>query len=238
GNEALAEAERHGIRTDYMVKNSKKTGACIVTLDGEGVPSFDVLRDTAYDNIELDSGTIDGLAGLDADVFYFNTLCQRGSISRKTLRILLERVSFPNTVCDINIRKECYDQDSLSLCMERSSMVKISDEEGHVLYDLGLIGSRSGDFLRDVAGAYPNIRYIAYTLGSRGSRVLDASTGQICDSGKPGKVEVVSTVGAGDCYCASLTYCLYGRKNDLADSVSFATERCLSVVSKREAVPF
>ena len=238
GDEALSEAKRHGIMTDFIVKNSKKTGACIVTLDGEGIPVFDVISDTAYDNIELDRECVERLAELKADVFYFNTLCQRGNVSRNTLRTLLDCVSFPNTVCDINIRKDCYDSDSLSLCMEKCSLVKISDEEGHVLYDFGLIGSGSGDFLRDVADAYPNIRYIAYTLGSRGSRVLDTAEGKTCDSGIPEKVDVVSTVGAGDCYCASLTYEIYFRKHNLADSVSFATERCLKVVSRREAVPF
>ncbi len=234
GEDALNEMKKHGIHTDLVQKNTFATGKCLVTLDKNGVPSYNVLQNTAYDNITL---TNDKISNLRGDVFYFNTLIQRNEVSRKTLKNILKQCSFAEVFCDINLRKDCFDKESLDLCLRTSTIVKISDEEGHFLEDLGLIESSDKNFARRVAAAYPNLKQVVYTLGKEGSEVYDANTDKIYSSGKPPKVEVVSTVGAGDCFGATyLHYIMSGAT--IEEAIKQATLRSNIVVSHKEAIPF
>ncbi len=237
GDEAIKMAHYHGIKTELLGRNSHKTGACLVTVDENGIPSYNVLSDTAYDNISADDAVIETIKEIKADVFYFNTLSQRGQKSRESLKKILDSCSFPEIVCDINLRNNCFDIESLSCCLTRATVVKISDEEGHFLYDLGLITDKEKDIPHAVAEKYPNLKLVVYTLGADGSKVLDTASGEVYESGKPEPVKVVSTVGAGDCFCATFTS-VYMNGGTIPEAIRAATERSSIVVSHREAVPF
>lgn len=89
GNETLAYIKKYGIDTSYVALTDKPTGECRVRLDENGVPSYHILTDTAYDNISLDEKTVSEIKAMGADVFYFNTLAQRSPVSRETLKIFL-----------------------------------------------------------------------------------------------------------------------------------------------------
>ena len=237
GSDALLEMQKHGVKTDFVQKNDFDTGMCTVTLDQNKVPSYYVHPDTAYDNICIDDEWIAEIKALGADVFYFNTLIQRNEVSRKSLRYILDNCSFENIFCDINIRKDCFDYESLKLCMEKSTIVKISDEEAHYLYDLGLVAG-DGDCITDVAEAFSNLKQVVYTRGGDGSCVLDTASGQVYDSGKIPPVKVVSTVGAGDCYGATYIAYVLGKNAAIDEAIDAATERSGIVVASLEAVPF
>lgn len=234
GVDALNEMKKHGIHTDFVQKNSYSTGKCLVTLDANGVPSYNVLKNTAYDNITLPETAFENLNG---DVFYFNTLIQRNEVSKNTLKNILSKCNFPEIFCDINLRKDCFDKESLDLCLKASTMVKISDEEGHFLEDLGLIKVSEELFARRVAAAYPNLKQIVYTLGKDGSEVYDKKSDTIYQSGKPPKVEVVSTVGAGDCFGATYLHHIMAG-DSVPEAIKQATLRSNVVVSHKEAIPF
>ncbi|MBQ2881227.1 MAG: hypothetical protein IJE40_03060 [Clostridia bacterium] len=234
GDSALEKMKKHGIHTDLVQKNDFQTGKCLVTLDEKGIPSYNVLTNTAYDNIELSGEIIESLKG---DVFYFNTLIQRNSVSKMTLKKILEKCSFPEVFCDINLRKDCFDKESTDLCLKTSTMIKISDEEGHFLEEMGLIPKSDEHFAKRVSEAYPNLKQVIYTLGKDGSEVYDKETQTLTASGKPPKVEVVSTVGAGDCFGA--TYLHYIMKGEsIAEAIKKATLRSNIVVANKEAIPF
>ena len=234
GTDALNEMKKHGIHTDFVKENIFSTGKCIVTLDANGVPSYNVLKNTAYDNITL---TDEETENLDCDVFYFNTLIQRNEVSRNTLKKILSNCSFSEIFCDINLRKDCFDKESLDICMKKSTIVKISDEEGHFLEDMNLIQKDSRHFAKRVSEAYPNLKQVVYTLGKEGSEVYVKDSDTVYSSGKPPKVEVVSTVGAGDCFGATyLHYIMAGAT--VEESIKQATLRSNIVVSHKEAIPF
>jgi fructokinase len=236
GEQAVLEMKKHGIKTDFVLTNTFDTGKCTVTLDENKVPSYFVHTNTAYDNIVVDDDVINKIKELDADVFYFNTLIQRNDVSRKSLEYILKNCNFNNIFCDINIRKDCFDYDSLKLCMEKSTIVKISDEEAHYLYDLGLI--KGDDVIKDVAAAFPNLKQIVYTRGGDGSCVYDRVSGNVTDSGTLPKTEVVSTVGAGDCYGATYIAYYLGKGASVKDAIDAASKRSAIVVASLEAVPF
>lgn len=238
GFDAIKELARHGVSSAFLQKNRHETGKCMVTLDEKKVPRFDVLPDVAYDHIRCDPEILKKIKKLAPDLFAFNTLIQRAPDSRAALVSILSNVRFPDIFCDVNIRKDCYDAESLFLCLSRATVVKISADEGHFIYDLGLAGKKEGATLAEaVAERYPNVKAVVYTLGADGSEVLDTKTGVTYCSGKPEQVDVVSTVGAGDCYGATFCHEYFSGKT-IPDAIKSATDRANVVVSSIEAIPF
>ena len=148
-------ADYHGIKNDLIQENDHKTEACPVTLNEKGSPSYHVLANVAHDHITADDAMIGAIQAQKAEVFYFNTLIQRCEESKRSLMRILNACTFTEIVCDINLRKDCFGRDSLARCMEKATMVKISDEKGHFLYDLGLLEEGDSDLPHAVAAQYP-----------------------------------------------------------------------------------
>lgn len=236
GDKALGYIKDYGIHDDFICRNDKATGRCVVALDERGVPRYNVLTDTAYDNIVLSGSAAEKMRALRPDVLYFNTLAQRNAVSRSTLLGIIDKVPFRHVFCDINIRPGCWSKDSLEFCMKKATIVKISEEEAHYLTDCGLICDSDVDFVQNVHEAFPNLELLVYTMGANGSAVYDFKNGTTANSGKPEQVKVVSTVGAGDCYSASFVY-TYLSGASIGEAVSTATERSNIVVSNTEAIP-
>ena len=235
GERAAQSMEAYGIRRDFVQVSDAPTGQCIVTLGEGGVPSYRVLTDVAYDNIRVDDETVRRIGEEGFGVFYFNTLAQRAPVSRASVRAILDGVRFPEIFCDVNIREGCWDRDSLALCMERATIVKVSREEAHFFADCGLTDSAL-PFDEAVKKAFPNVKLLVCTLGADGSAVYDFGSGAAHLSGKPEDVPVVSTVGAGDCFGASFLHCFL-KNGDIDEAIRFATERSNVVVSNTEAIP-
>ena len=236
GDDAARILREYGIRDDFVLRvPDKTTGRCIVTLGEGGVPRYQVLTDTAYDHVHADDGVIAAIREAAFDVFYFNTLAQREPVSRASVRRILGEVSFREIFCDINIREGCWDRDSLALCLSRATIVKISEEEAHVIAEAGLI---DGDLPFDeaVAAAFPNLRLMVYTMGKRGSAAYDFVRHTATFSGEPEQVKVVSTVGAGDCFGASFLHVLLAG-GSVSEAIRFATARANVVVAHTEAIP-
>lgn len=235
GDAAAKSMREYGIRCDFVRESDRPTGQCIVTLGEGGVPSYRVLTDVAYDDIRLDSRDLARIAEERFGVFYFNTLAQRAPVSRASVHAILDAVAFPEIFCDVNIREGCWDRDSLALCMERATIVKISREEAHFFSDCGLTDGAL-PFEEAVHRAFPDIRLLVYTLGADGSAVYDYADGREYLSGKPEDVPVVSTVGAGDCFGASFLH-RYMECADIDEAIRFATARSNVVVANTEAIP-
>ena len=184
------------------------TGKCEVTLNESGIPSYNVLTNTAFDNIVLSDEDIEEINKLSFDALYFGTLIQRNSVSKSALKKLCKSCTFKEIICDINLRKNCYNKSSAALCLENATILKISDEEEPLLRDFELYSAKSGDsesIARAVSAAYPNIKHIVITLGEKGSYAYDCRTQN--GFGVPAKkVDAVSTVGAGDSYIAGFLF--------------------------------
>lgn len=236
GNDTLGYVGKYGINKKFIIATDKPTGSCIVTLGEKGIPKYSITADTAYDNIELDESEIAEIKNYNADLFYFNTLVQRSDVSCRTLRKLMSEVRFENIMCDLNIRPNCYDRESIEFCLSHATIVKISEEEAHFLTETGAVKDTSSSIYESLNKEYPNIKLLVYTMGAKGSAVFDYAKGVAHYSDKPEDVKVVSTVGAGDCYGASFAhYYLAGHSID--DSIRRATERSNIVVSHTEAIP-
>lgn len=204
GRKAKEYMVSYGIDVSRVLENGFDTGRVTVTLDSKGVPSYLVHTNTSYDNIVFDDGfDFDSLK--EYDVLYFGTLIQRSDASRKSLRRLVSECKFSQIFCDVNLRKNCYDRDSVRFCLENATVLKISDEEEPILRELGMYNCavvNERNISEAICNAYPNVKLVIITLGSKGSyvyesvNVTDYYQGVIdCD--------VVSTVGAGDSFGAA-----------------------------------
>ncbi len=243
GNDELADEtieaiSSFGIDKSFLKTSDRNTGRCLVELDEKGAPAFNVLTDAAYDNIIVNDDDISKINAMNFDAVYFGTLIQRKRVSRGSLRKICNECCFDEIVCDINLRKNCYDTDSVLFCLENATILKISSEEEPQLAQFGLYTTKENSVQavsQAICERFPQIKYLITTLGDKGSYVYCA-----CEkkgvSQKAESVAVASTVGAGDSYIAAwATSYLSGESVDA--STRRASELSGYVVSKKGAIP-
>ena len=238
GSDAIAAAESFGVNSEFIKKIDFPTGQCLVTINSAGIPSYNVLRGVAYDNITANDKDIEKINKIGFDALYFGSLIQRGLTSRASLRKICEEFNFGEIVCDVNLREGCYDLDSIAFCFENATVIKISDEEEPTLRHLGEYSAEDDSpesVARAISKKYTQIKYVILTLGAKGAYVYCAnrSEGFFKESKK---VKVASTVGAGDSFFAAwVSSYLCG------ESAVTATERAIAlsgfVVSHTDAIP-
>lgn len=236
GREAISFAKKYNIKTDFIQENTFGTGRCIVTLDNGGLPSFNVLQNTSYDNITADDVLLKKISVIKPDALYFGTLAQRGN-SVSALKKILNSYRFTEIFCDINIRNGCSSPETTDTCLRNATILKLSDEEAHFLVDYKLIPDGTDDISIRISEAYPNIKHVLYTMGGKGSRVYETFGKVFYESGLPPKTAVVSTVGAGDCYGATYFHCIKSGMT-IRESIAAAAEKSRIVVSQKEAIPY
>ncbi len=239
GKRTLSAIQKYKIGDCLMQKNMHPTGRCNVTLDENKVPTYKIATGSAHDSVTLSDKDLSELRTIGADVFYFNTLIQRDKTARETLGKILANCSFRDIFCDINLRENCYDRESLLVCLKNATYFKLSDGEVKTLVELNLLPKTENitDSAEVLCKTYTNIRYAILTLGKDGSAVYDRDAGKLYESGKPENVPVVSTVGAGDCYGATFLHGIYHGMT-VPEAIKLATDRSNIVVSHKEAIPF
>ncbi|MBE6577721.1 MAG: histidinol-phosphatase HisJ family protein [Ruminococcaceae bacterium] len=238
GERAVELAQGFGVSTDLIQRTDKQTGKCLVTLDTRGVPNYRVLDDVAYDNITITDEDVEAICALAPDALYFGTLIQRNAVSRATLRKLCERCAFEEIVCDVNLRNNCYDRDSVEFCLSKATVLKVSDEEEPTLREMGVFACEQYSHLaitKAICEKYPQIKHILLTCGEKGCFVYSAKTGEHFYQDAQ-KVKVASTVGAGDSFFAAFV-ASYLSGRSVEDAVKLGS--CLSgfVVSRTGAIP-
>ena len=205
GEDALKALADFGVNIKYVKKAEQPTGQCIVTLDENAVPSYNVLRGVAYDNIVVTDEDIENINEEKYDALYFGTLIQREPVSRKAVRDVVSNCSFKNVICDVNLRPDCYDKDSVEFCLKNATILKVSIEEEPILRSFGgytPLGEKIGDIARALCNSYANLKIVILTLGKEGSYAYDARSDKEYTQCSIGDT-VVSTVGAGDSFAAA-----------------------------------
>lgn len=232
GRETVDRMNTFGIRTDYVaICDSAHTGRCIVTLDHNAVPSYNLLNNVAYDYIDS------GIVGENFDVLYFGTLALRSEFNRNSLSNLLKRRDFGEVFVDVNIRKPYYSSETVRFAAEKATIIKISDEELPIVADILNIDSDLDyvDFTSALSHHCQNLNTIIITLGEKGAFVYDVQNAAKYFCGGS-KVTAVSTVGAGDSFSAAFLH-RYLKGFNLNDCLFYATKIAALVVSSFDAVP-
>ena len=238
GDDALTSLSSFGVSTKYVKRVEQPTGQCLVILDENAIPSYNVLRGVAYDNIVVTDEDIENINKEKYDALYFGTLIQREPVSRGAVRAVVTNCLFKDVICDVNLRPNCYDKDSVEFCLKNATILKVSIEEEPVLRSFGgyaPLSENVGDIARALCKSYANLKIVILTLGKEGSYAFDVRTGKEYTQCSIGDI-VVSTVGAGDSFAAAwLTSFLVGQPIEVC--MKKAAEISGFVVAHTEAVP-
>lgn len=176
--------------------NEYATGITAVSLDENGVPSYDVVRDRAWDHIAF----TDQVRTLveNADAIY----AMIDAAGLDTVRFF-----------DINIRSGFADHDVLERMLNGATILKINDEELPIV--ARLFGIDEPEFkvpsqtecVKAIKEMF-DLDVVILTAGDSYSLVMDDETISMLPTPK---VEVADTVGAGDSFSgAFLAYWLRG----------------------------
>lgn len=232
GNKAVEIIENFNVNTNLISENStKETGKCLVTLDKNSIPEYNLLQDVAYDYINCEN--IEN----SYDILYFGTLALRGKRNQENLNLLLKRNNFKEVFVDVNIRAPFYSNDTILFALKNATILKISDEELPVILKTLVLNAdeTAENSAKEIARKFGNLKLIIVTKGSKGAICLDCKTGEIFTC-KAGESKAVSTVGAGDSFSAAFLH-KYINEFDIDTCLKYATKIADFVVSRYEAVP-
>lgn len=205
GEETVAVLKEKGLNL-IMPKVDFPTGTVEVTLDEQGVATYDIREGSAWDNVPF-TPEMEALAKR-CDAVCFGSLAQRSEVTRETIYRFLNAVpSDCLRIFDINLRQHFYSKEIIQESLRRCNILKINDEE------LVLIGRMFGYPGLDIEnkcwlimGKY-NLDMLVLTCGVNGSYVFSKGAMSFLETPK---VEVADTVGAGDSFTGSFVASILG----------------------------
>lgn len=231
GRRAIDGAKRLRVGATFVGIDSKyPTGTVTVTVTSDGQPEYEIGCPAAWDHIQVEEQSI---KRHQPDAICFGTLAQRNPISREALASLLQSAGQCPAFYDVNLRQTFYRKEVIEWGFNRSSVVKMNDQEsrliGRLLLGKDLNEKECALRLRD---RY-EIPIVLVTLGADGCLVVDH-----CGSAHvPGRsVKVMDTIGAGDAFSATF---LAGWLRGLSPQHAAVLANCVGayVASQRGAVP-
>lgn len=200
GAEILNALGRLGMDTQFISTDpDHATGTVAVRVRPDGQPEFTITENVAWDHLPFSPALATLVA--EADAVCFGTLGLRSSVSRSTVRKLLD-LARPSCrrVFDVNIRQHYWDRQLIADLLQVAEVLKLNQDELALFqreFGLPVEETAALDALRDRF----NLRLIALTRGDQGSVLMD-ERGLSSHAGVP--VKVVDAVGAGDAFTAAL----------------------------------
>ena len=208
------------------------TGTVQVTLDEQGIPTYDIKENVAWDNIPF-TDDIEKVAR-NCRAVCFGSLAQRNVVSRETIYKFLDHTPADCVkIFDINLRQHFYTKEIIKESLRRCNILKINDEE---LVLIGRMFDYPGLDMENkcwlILGKY-NLDMLVLTCGTNGSYVFTPGTMSFRETPK---VAVADTVGAGDSFTAAFVVA-YLRGDSLADAQRLASQTAAYVCSHKGAMP-
>lgn len=210
---------------------NEPTGTVQVTLNAAGVPTYDITEGVAWDHIPF-TERIGNLAK-ETSAVCFGTLAQRSPESRATIHEFIENMPAGSLkVYDINLRQDYYDEKIISDSLRLADILKINDEELEIVSKMLSLSGTQEERCRAISRAF-NLKFVILTKGGDGSEVVLEDKVHIS---RPGKIDIVDTVGAGDSFTAAFILA-YLRGESLEKAHTLATEVSSYVCTKAGAMP-
>ena len=220
GDEILQVFDKAKLSYD-IARVEQPTGTVQVTLSTDGIPSYEICEDVAWDNIPW----TEKLAALAArtKAVCFGSLAQRSRVSRETImRFITSMSEDTERIFDINLRQHFYNLEVIEESLRCATMLKLNDEE--ILVVAKLLGLADGSYevqSRQLLERYPKLRMVILTCGAIGSYVFTRDETSYVETPK---VAVADTVGAGDSFTATFVAQILAGK-----TVSEAHSKAVSV---------
>ena len=220
GRLALSMLREKGLNTDYIqIDPTRPTGTVNVMVNPKGEPDFEIVPNVAYDFIEF-TPEFEGLAAR-AECVCFGTLIQRNEQSRGTLDRFLDAAPSAKKVLDLNLRKNCYNFDTIHESLRRADVLKLNSTELVELAGLLQVeklvprqdpANELGYFGQMVAHRF-NLELCIVTRGAEGSLAMkfdEASGGHdhftTMAPHRSFPVTVQDTCGSGDAFTAAFMH--------------------------------
>ncbi|MBR3122668.1 MAG: carbohydrate kinase [Prevotella sp.] len=229
--ETIVALEEHQLRY-LMPRVPYPTGTVQVTLDEQGIPTYDIRENVAWDNIPFTPEIEE--AARNCRAVCFGSLAQRNVVSRENIHRFLDATPKDcMKIFDINLRQNFYTREVIQESMQRCNVLKINDEE---LVIIGRMFGYPGLDMENkcwlILGKY-NLDMLVLTYGTNGSYVF--APGQMFFRETP-KVQVADTVGAGDSFTGSFCSAILSGKS-IAEAHELAVEVSAYVCTQNGAMP-
>lgn len=202
-----------------QVLDNYETGKATVFMNENKIPDYIIHENVAWDNIEFNSDIEKSLKE-KYDLFYFNILSCRSEKSYSTLKNIFKNIDSKYKVCDVTFRKNYYTKEKIKEALEFINILKINDDEFAIIKSLFYPNLQNDNeiLLKNLNKDF-NIDYIFLTLGKSGASSFYNNQYIFKPSNK---IKVVDTVGAGDSFCAALSYAIL-KKLDIKKVLDFAS---------------
>ncbi len=231
GDQTLKEFDEKHLKY-VMPRVDYPTGTVQVELDEEGIPTYDIKQNVAWDNIPF-TPEIENVAK-HCGCVCFGSLAQRNKISRDTIHRFLDTTPMSCLkIFDINLRQNFYTKEIIQESLKACDILKINDEE---LVTIGRLFGYPGLDIENkcylILGKY-NLKMLVLTCGTNGSYVF--APGVKSYQPTP-KVEVDDTVGAGDSFTGSFASAILAGM-PIKDAHELAVEVSAFVCTQPGAMP-
>lgn len=202
-----------------QVLDNYETGKATVFMNENKIPDYIIHENVAWDNIEFNFN-IEKALKEKYDLFYFNILSCRSEKSYNTLKNIFKNIDSKYKVCDVTFRKNYYTKEKIKEALEFINILKINDDELAIIKSLFYPNLQNDNeiLLKNLNKDF-NIDYIFLTLGKSGASSFYNNQYIFKPSNK---IKVVDTVGAGDSFCAALSYAIL-KKLDIKKVLDFAS---------------
>lgn len=231
-DETIEALEQNGLKY-LMPRVPYATGTVQVTLSGNGIPSYEIKENVAWDNIPFNDEI--KAAAKNCRAVCFGSLAQRNVVSRETIQKFLDATPEDCIkICDINLRQQFFSKEILEESFKRCNILKINDEELVVVTRMfGYQELDDAKICEKMVKEY-NLQMLVLTCGTNGSHVFTAD-GKHSFQPTP-KVEVADTVGAGDSFTGSFCAAILNGK-PVEEAHRIAVEVSAYVCTQNGAMP-
>lgn len=199
GDETLEALKCTGLNLEYIQRNDKPTSQVLVTMDGAGVPQYEIVEGVAWDTLTCDVKTLDLFR--DADVVCWGTLAQRTPCSHESIMNMI--ASAPVSclkVYDINLRQHYFSRDLVEESLNHADVLKLNEDELPVVAGMFSIKDDAPQCIAELIRRF-SLKDVIFTQGSSCSEIYGPE-GLLSHLPTP-KVNVIDTVGAGDSFTAT-----------------------------------
>ena len=230
--ETIEALEQNGLNY-LMPRVPYATGTVQVTLTGNGIPTYEIKENVAWDNIPFTAEVEE--AARNCRAVCFGSLAQRNVVSRETIQKFLDATPEDCLkICDINLRQQFFSKEVLEDSFRRCNILKINDEELVVVSRMfGYQDLDDAKVCQQMVKDY-DLQMLVLTCGTNGSYVF-TKDGQQSYQPTP-KVEVADTVGAGDSFTGSFCAAVLNGK-PIAEAHRIAVEVSAYVCTQNGAMP-
>lgn len=233
GNEIIESLNSKGM--NYLIPDVPyPTGTVEIEVDDAGIPQYDIKENVAWDNIPYND-QLESVAA-KTKAICFGSLAQRNAVSRNTIHKFINAMpkeSNTLVVCDINLRQQFYDTDTLCDSLSLCNILKINDEELEIISKLFKLPENDiNGQCRSIMERY-NLKIIILTCGINGSYLFTPDS--VSFQPTP-KVDVADTVGAGDSFTAAFIASILKGKS-VQEAHSLAVHTSAYVCTQKGAMP-